>query len=106
MVVPDTKVFIAFDLTASGQNFFVLDDAVKGELDSSYILGGTLFQDVTSYVESVSISRGKSRQLERYSAGNLSVTLHNESRIFGPFNTTTQIYYCGNKWCSYFFRNH
>jgi hypothetical protein len=92
MAVPDTKVFIAFDLTASGQNFFVLDDAVKGELDSSYILGGTLFEDVTSYVESVSISRGKSRQLERYSAGNLSVTLHNESRIFDPFNTASPYY--------------
>ena len=89
MAVPDTKVFIAFDLTASGQNFFVLNDAVKGELDSAYVLGGTIFEDITNYVESVSINRGKSRQLEGYSGGQASVTLHNESRVFDPFNSAS-----------------
>lgn len=89
MAVPDTRVFIAFDLTATGQNFFTLDDAIKGQLNSEFVLSGTLFEDVTSYVESVSISRGKSRQLERYSGGTLSVALHNESRIFDPFNSAS-----------------
>jgi hypothetical protein len=87
MAVPQTKVFIAFDLTAAGGSYFTLDDTVKGKLNSVYFLGGEILTDVTQYVASVSTNRGKSREQDRYSAGNLSVTLHNESRIFDPFNS-------------------
>jgi hypothetical protein len=82
---PDTKVFIAFDLSASGGEFFTLDDNVRGVLDAPYILGGELLVDVTDHVASVSISRGKSNELDRYTAGNASVTLHNDDRSFDPF---------------------
>ena len=92
MAVPETKVYIAFDLSASGGDFFTLNDSVKGLLDSSYVLGGELLTDVTNYVASVSVNRGKSRELDRYSAGNASVILHNDSRTFDPFNTAS-IYY-------------
>lgn len=85
MPVPTTKVFIAFDLTASGGNYFVLNDTVKGQLNSPYVLGGDVLVDVTNYVASVSIGRGKSRELDRYTAGNASVTLHNDDRTFDPF---------------------
>jgi hypothetical protein len=85
--VPTTKVFIAFDLTAAGGSYFTLDDTVKGRLNSVYFLGGEILTDVTQYVSSVSINRGKSREQDRYTAGNLSVSLHNESRIFDPFNS-------------------
>jgi len=88
MPLPVTKVFIAFDLTASGGTFFKLNDTVKGVLNSSFVLGGDVLTDVTRFVESVSVNRGKSRELDRYTAGNASVTLHNESRIFDPFNTS------------------
>jgi len=87
MAVPKTQVFIAFDLTAAGGSYFTLDDTVKGVLDSVYFLGGEILTDVTQYVASVSTNRGKSREQDRYTAGNLSVTLHNESRIFDPFNS-------------------
>lgn len=88
MAVPETKVFVAFNLLFS-DDYFLLNDTTKGVLDSVYTLGGDVFYDVTEYVESVSITRGKSRQLERYSGGHLSVTLHNESRIFDPFNSAS-----------------
>lgn len=88
MAVPATRVFIAFNLTASGGTYFVLNDTVKGKLNSTYVLGGDVLVDVTNYVASVSVSRGKSRELDRYTAGNASVTLHNDSRIFDPFNTS------------------
>jgi hypothetical protein len=87
MAVPQTKVFIAFDLTAAGGSYFTLDDTTKGVLNSVYFLGGEILTDVTQYVASVSTNRGKSREQDRYTAGNLSVTLHNESRIFDPFNS-------------------
>lgn len=92
MAVPQTKVYIAFDLQAAGQNLFTLNDTTKGVLDSIYVLGGDILQDVTNYVQSVSIDRGKSRELDRYTTGNANITLHNESRIFDPFNSAS-IYY-------------
>jgi hypothetical protein len=92
MAVPQTKVYIGFDLSASGGNLFTLNDTTKGKLDSVYVLGGDVLTDVTNYVASVSVNRGKSRELDRYTAGNASVILHNDSRIFDPFNTSS-IYY-------------
>jgi hypothetical protein len=92
MAVPDTKVFIGFDLAASGGNLLTLNDTTKGKLNSTYVLGGDVLTDVTQYVASVSVNRGKSRELDRYTAGNASVTLHNDTRIFDPFNTSS-IYY-------------
>jgi hypothetical protein len=85
MANPTTQVFIAFDLSESGGSFFTLDDTVRGVLDAPYILGGDLLVDVTDHVASVSISRGKSNELDRYTAGNASVTLHNDDRVFDPF---------------------
>ena len=82
---PDTKVFIAFDLSSSGGEFFTLDDNVRGVLDDPFILGGDILVDVTDHVASVSISRGKSNELDRYTAGNASVVLHNDDRAFDPF---------------------
>jgi len=82
---PETKVFIAFDLTASGGSFFALNDPVRGVLDSQYVLGGDVLVDVTNYVADASISRGKSRELDRFTAGNASVTFHNDDRTFDPF---------------------
>jgi hypothetical protein len=82
---PDTKVFIAFDLSSSGGEFFTLDDTERGVLDAPYILGGDILVDVTDHVASVSISRGKSNELDRYTAGNATVTLHNDDRHFDPF---------------------
>ena len=92
MAVPTTKVYIGFNLPAAGSNLFILDDPIQGLLNSTYVLGGDVLTDVTNYVASVSVNRGKSRELDRYTAGNASVSLHNDSRIFDPFNTSS-IYY-------------
>jgi hypothetical protein len=53
------------------------------------VLGGDVLTDVTEDVDSVSVSRGKSRELDRFTAGQASVTLHNDSRIFDPFNAAS-----------------
>lgn len=92
MATPTTKVYIGFDLAASGGNLFTLNDTTKGKLDSVYVLGGDVLTDVTQYVSSVSVDRGKSRELDRYTAGHASVSLHNDSRIFDPFNTSSPYY--------------
>ena len=68
---------------------FILDDPVAGVLDNTeFLLGGVFFYDVSRFVRSVSVQRGKNRQLDRFSAGTLSVVLNNESRFFDPFGAT------------------
>lgn len=90
MPAPSTKVEIGFDLSALGGPFFILDDPVQGVLDNTtYTLGGTLFYDVSSDVLSVSVNRGKSRQLDKFTAGNAAVTFINQDRAFDPLNAAS-----------------
>jgi hypothetical protein len=55
--------------------------------------GSSSYVDVTSYVQSISIDRGISRQLEDYSAGSLSITFVNNDRTFDPLNTSSILWY-------------
>src|SRR6056297_2398845 len=66
---------------------FVLDSPEQGVLGEDR-LGGLEFVDVTEKLSSVSIQRGKNRDLERYSAGSLDVSFHNEDRYFDPVSGT------------------
>jgi hypothetical protein len=93
MSIPATTVEIGFDLSALGGPFFILDDPVQGVLDNTeYTLGGTLFYDVTEFVRSVSVNRGKSRQLDRFTAGGASIEFNNNNRVFDPENTTSPFF--------------
>ena len=65
-------------------NGLTLDDPVLGLLDSGVLDGGIDFEDVTQFVTNVSVSRGKSRDLDQISAGQLSVGFRNEGRDFDP----------------------
>jgi len=87
MTMPDVQVIFAFDEGAGGvTNFFTLDDSVKGVLDNTtYTLGGPFsLVNVTQYVRSVSISRGRSRLLDRTQAATASIVLDNRDRLFDP----------------------
>lgn len=78
------KVELGFDENIPG-NWFVLDNTVRGVLDSSvYKLSGGTFYDVTDYITRISTNRGKNRQLDRFNAGSFSATFRNETRIFDP----------------------
>jgi len=93
MSIPATTVEIGFDLSALGGPFFILDDPVQGVLDNiEYTLGGTLFYDISEYVRSVSVKRGKSRQLDRFTAGAASIELDNNNRAFDPENTSSPFF--------------
>lgn len=50
---------------------------------------GTFLKDVTQYVRSVSISRGRSRELDRFEAGSFSVVFDNRLRYFDPLYTSS-----------------
>ena len=85
------KVEIGFDLSGlPDAEFAKLDDEFYGILDAPQtILGGAIYQDVTPKVVQYGLSRGKSRQLDRYQAGKLDVILDNNDRIFDPLYATS-----------------
>tara|TARA_B110000503_G_scaffold116026_1_gene174737 strand:- start:531 stop:1763 length:1233 start_codon:yes stop_codon:yes gene_type:complete len=86
MPVPTPLVEIGFDLTETGTGpFFRLDDPVKGKLDNTeWLLGGTLFYDVTDRVRTIAIKRGKNQALNQYDAGLANIVFNNNDRTFDP----------------------
>jgi len=69
---------------------FTLDDPVAGVIGSTeFTIGGVAFEDVTSRVRSLSISRGKNRDLDRFNSGSLSVEFNNTDRAFDPLYTAS-----------------
>jgi hypothetical protein len=82
-------VQIGFGVDAVGGSFFVLDDPIKGKLDdATYLLApSTVMVDVTSDVASVSIHRGRERELDEYSTGKATVVFNDNDRTFDPSYT-------------------
>ena len=69
---------------------FTLDDPVAGVIGSTeFTIGGVSYEDVTSRVRSISIARGKNRDLDRFNAGSLSVEFNNTDRAFDPLYTSS-----------------
>jgi hypothetical protein len=71
---------------------FTLDDPIAGVIGSDeFVIGGVQFTDITEFVRSVSLSRGKNFDLDRFNAGALSVELNNSTRVFDPLNTASPL---------------
>lgn len=88
------KVEIGFDLTDSPIGpFFRLNDPIAGQLNNTeFTLAGTIFYDVTEYAEAITIRRGKSRLLDKFEAGTLSVIFNNTNRYFDPTYTASPFF--------------
>lgn len=82
------SVTIELGFTADGQGgpFFTLGDPTLGVLGSSAGLlgGGEIFVDISEYFITYNTTRGKSRELDRYQAGQASVAFQNNQRVFDP----------------------
>ena len=93
MSMPDRKVEVGFDLTSTGGPFLTLDDPVAGQLDNpDWRLGGTQFIDVTQHVRTISVNRGRSRELDRFTTGVASVVFDNRARDFDPLYVDSPYY--------------
>jgi hypothetical protein len=55
--------------------------------------GSSTYVDVTQYVQNVSISRGINRNLDDFSAGQVSVAFVNNERVFDPLNTSSPLWF-------------
>jgi hypothetical protein len=91
MPAPTIQVLVGFQNTSGFGQAFQLDDAVYGLLDTG-TLGGLEYANLTSLVESVNITRGRSRQLDQFNAGTATVTFNNSTRILDPLNTSSIFY--------------
>ena len=84
MAAPTTRVRIGFT-----PDTFTLDDLIRGVLDTGKLGGATTLTDVTSDVQSVTISRGRSRDLDSFLTGTASVRLLNNERKYENTNTSS-----------------
>ena len=88
MTLPVITVRIGFQTSSGFGSPFQLDDAVYGKLDTG-TLSGIAFVDVTEYVQSINVTRGRSRQLQEFNAGTATIALYNRTRVFDPLNTSS-----------------
>jgi hypothetical protein len=88
------QVLVGFQSTTGFGTPFMLDDAFYGVLDTAGrgTLGGLTFVDLTSLVENVSITRGRSRQLDQFNAGTAVIAFDNASQVLNPSNTASPYY--------------
>jgi hypothetical protein len=91
MSAPTIEVQMGFETTAGFGNPFQLDSATYGLLNTG-TLGGIQFVDVTSMVQSISITRGRNRVLEQFNAGTASIVFYDPTRIFDPLNASSPYY--------------
>jgi hypothetical protein len=94
MSVPTMQVLVGFQSTTGFGTPFMLDDAFYGVLNTAGrgTLGGLTFVDLTSLVENVSITRGRSRQLDQFNAGTAVIAFDNASQVLNPSNTAGPYY--------------
>jgi hypothetical protein len=80
------KVELGFTDSGASAPFFTLNDPVLGLLDSprAFLGGAELLVEVTPFVREFTINRGKSRELDRFAAGQATVTFNNNDRTFDP----------------------
>ena len=91
MPVPSIQVLVGFQTTTAFGNPFQLDNATYGKLNTG-TLGGLAYADLTQYVQSININRGRNRQLDQFNAGTAVVSFWNQSRILDPLNTASPYY--------------
>lgn len=87
MAQPTIRVRLGF--TA---NTFTLDDLVRGILDTGQLGGAVTLTDVTSDVQNVAISRGRSKDLDSFFTGNCAIKLLNNARKYENTNTSSPYY--------------
>jgi hypothetical protein len=88
------QVMVGFQSTTGFGTPFLLNDALYGVLDTAGrgTLGGVTMVDLTYLVESVNITRGRSRQLDQFNAGTATIAFDNASQVLNPSNTSSPYY--------------
>ena len=91
MTAPTLQVLVGFQTTTAFGTPFQLDNATYGLLDTG-TLGGYQMVDITTMVQSASISRGRNREMQQFNGGTAQLQIYDPTRLFDPLNTAS-IYY-------------
>ena len=97
MSAPTLQVLVGFQTTVNFGTPFQLDSTTVpgavsyGKLDTG-TLGGYQMVDLTSMVQSVSITRGRNREMEQFNGGTAQMQIYDPTRLLDPLNTAS-IYY-------------
>lgn len=88
--LPTIEVLFAPSVIGSGAgNRFVLN---VSQLDTGTLGDGAFFYDISQFVRSFSISRGRRNDLEKFTTGTAQIVLSNLDRRFDPSNTSSPYY--------------
>lgn len=91
--LPTLKVEAAFG--GYGNTVYLqFDDAARGLFNTAEF-GQVTWTDITTYVRSCDIARGRARPLEAFQPGTCSVVLDNDDGRFDPNNITHGVYVSG-----------
>lgn len=90
MSIPSIEILSSV-ITVPVADSMILDDAAFGILDTNK-LGGFVDTVLDVPIRSMTISRGRSRQLDRFTAGTASITFNNFDRRLDPLNTASEFY--------------
>lgn len=69
-----------------GTDYLVFDDTTRGKFDTGTFAIDSPWTDISSYVRSFSVSRGRNRATESWSPGRCSIVLKNTDGRFDPEN--------------------
>jgi len=97
-VALNVEIALLTGLGGGQDQYFTLNDPTRGLLDStSYLLAYfDVFATVTSDVRRVTVSRGRSTELDRVRAGQCTIELNNHDRLYDPVAGTAVTPYGGN----------
>jgi hypothetical protein len=91
LATPTIRVYFGSDAVPGDE--FVLDDPVKGVLDSvTYLLGGDTGTLIDGDAYDIQIRRGRSRELDEFEAGTCTVVLHNHDRTYDDTNAASALF--------------
>lgn len=88
---PTIQVLVGFETTVNFGTPFQLNNATYGKLNTG-TLGGLQYVDLTSMVQSISITRGRNRELEQFNAGTAVLRFFDPTRILDPLNASSPYY--------------
>lgn len=91
MTAPTLQVLVGFQTTSNFGTPFQLNNATYGLLDTG-TLGGYQMVDLTNMIRSVSITRGRNREMEQFVGGTAQLQIYDPTRILDPLNSAS-IYY-------------
>ena len=91
MADPTFRVELLSQSTSAFFNFFIIGESLIGGTDT-IPPAADVWADVSEDVRSVVISRGRSRDIDNFTAGTCTVRVDNHTRRFDPTNTESDLY--------------